>query len=205
LKKTVFPGLVLYALSSGLGLFLRPDPSGWHLILWLTGYLVLSLTVSYFSFFSRDRLNYFPFIVLGIILLNFFIQITGGSHSSLWPAYFLFAVMVATFSPLLQTYGTVCLIIVIEASNLLLSGQWQRERWPVYSGFVVSFAGLSIAIAHILHRTRKEAAQVKDAHERLIAHADALDPLAETNTLESLMDRRTTAVSAARERETTFN
>jgi diguanylate cyclase (GGDEF)-like protein len=75
----------------------------------------------------------------------------------------------------------------------------------VYAGFGASFSGLSIAIAHILHRTRKEAAQVKDAHERLIAHADALDPLAETNTLESLMDRRTTAVSAARERETTFN
>jgi len=205
LKKTVFPGLVLYTLSSSLGFFLRPDPSGWHLILWLTGYLILSLTVSFFSFFSRERLNYFPFIVLGIILLNFFIQITGGSHSSLWPAYFLFAVMVATFSPLIQTYGTVCLIIAIEASNLLLSGQWQPERWPVYAGFAVSFFGLSIAIAHILHRTRKEAAQVKDAHERLIAHADALDPLAETNTLESLMDRRTTAVSAARERETTFN
>ena len=205
MKRTVFPGLVLYTLSSGLGFFLRPDPSGWHLILWLTGYLILSLTVSYFSFFSRERLNYFPFIVLGIILLNFFIQITGGSHSSLWPAYFLFAVMVATFSPLIQTYGTVCLIIAIEASNLLLSGQWQPERWPVYAGFAVSFFGLSIAIAHILHRTRKEAAQVKDAHERLIAQADALDPLAETNTLESLMDRRTTAVSAARERETTFN
>jgi diguanylate cyclase (GGDEF)-like protein len=205
LKRTVFPGLVLYTLSSGLGLFLRPDPSSWHLIIWLTGYLVLSLTVSYVSFFSKDRLNYFPFIVLGIILLNFFIQITGGSHSSLWPAYFLFAVMVAAFSPLIQTYGTVCLIIAIEASNLLLSGQWQPERWPVYAGFGVSFFGLSIAIAHILHRTRKEAAQVKDAHERLIAHADALDPLAETNTLESLMDRRTTAVSAARERETTFN
>jgi ABC-type transport system involved in multi-copper enzyme maturation permease subunit len=57
LKKTVFPGLVLYTLSSGLGLFLRPDLSGWHLIIWLTGYLVLSLTVSYFSFFSRERLN----------------------------------------------------------------------------------------------------------------------------------------------------
>ena len=205
MKRTVFPGLVLYTLSSGLGLFLRPDPTSWHLIIWLTGYLVLALTVSYVSFFSRERLNYFPFIVLGIILLNFFIQITGGSHSTLWPAYFLFAVMVAAFSPLIQTYGTVCLIVAVEASNLLLSGQWQPERWPVYAGFGVSFSGLSIAIAHILHRTRKEAAQVKDAHERLIAHADALDPLAETNTLESLMDRRTTAVSAARERETTFN
>jgi diguanylate cyclase (GGDEF)-like protein len=205
LKKIVFPGLVLYTLSSGLGLFLRPDPSGWRLILWLTGYILLSLAIAYFYVFSTERLNYFPFIVLGIILLNFFVQITGGSHSSLWPAYFLFAVMVAAFSPLIQTYGTIFLIIAIEACNLFLSHQWQPERWPVYTGFVVSFAGLSIAIAHILHRTRKEAEQVKNAHERLIAHADALDPLAESNTLESLMDRRTTAVSAARERESTFN
>ena len=205
MKRIVFPGLVLYTLSSGLGFFLKPDPPGWHPILWLTGYLILALTVSYFSFFSKERLNYFPFIVLGIILLNFFVQITGGSHSSLWPAYFLFGVMIAAFSPLVQTYGMVCLTIAIEASNLFLSGQWQPERWPVYGGFVASFAGMSIAIAHIMHHTRKEAAQVKDAHERLIAHADALDPLAETNTLESLMDRRTTAVSAARERETSFN
>jgi diguanylate cyclase (GGDEF)-like protein len=205
LKKIVFPGLVLYTLSSGLGLFLRPDPSGWRLIIWLTGYILLSLAIAYISFFSKERLNYFPFIILGIILLNFFIQITGGSHSSLWPAYFLFAVMVAAFSPLIQTYGAICLIIAIEACNLYLSHQWQTERWPVYAGFVLSFAGLSIAIAHILHRTRIEAAQLKDAHERLIAHADALDPLAETNSLDALMDRRTTAVSAARERETTFN
>ncbi len=205
MRKIVFLGLVLYTLSSGLGLFLKPDPTGWHQILWLTGYLALALSVAYLSYFSKELLNYFPFIVLGIILLNYFVQITGGSHSTLWPAYFLFGVMVAAFSPLIQTYGMACLIIAIEASNIFLSDQWQPERWPVYVGFGLSFSGLSIAIAHIMHRTRKDAAQVKDAHERLIAHADALDPLAETNTLESLMDRQTTAVSAARDRETSFN
>jgi len=75
----------------------------------------------------------------------------------------------------------------------------------VYAGFGASFSGLSIAIAHIMHRTRKEAARLKDVHERLIAHADALDPLAETNTLASLMGTQTAAVSAALERETTFD
>ncbi len=205
MKKIIVPSLVLYTLSSGLGLFLAPDPSNLNLTLWLTGYLALALTVSYYSFFSKERLNFFPFIVLGVLLLNFFVQITGGSHSTLWPGYFLFAVMVAAFSPLRQTYGTICLILGIESSNLFLSGQWQPERWPVYAGFGASFSGLSIAIAHIMHRTRKEAAQVRDAHERLIAQADALDPLADTNTLESLMGRQTTAVSAARERELTFN
>jgi diguanylate cyclase (GGDEF)-like protein len=205
LNKIILAGLVLYPLSSGLGLFLGPNPSSLMMAIWLTGYAILALAVSYQSFFSHARLNFFPFIVLGAVLLNFFVQITGGSHSMLWPAYFIYTVMVAAFAPLIQTYGTVCLILGIESSNLFLSGQWQPARWPVYAGFGASLAGLSIAIAHIMHHIRKEAAQLKDVHERLIAHADALDPLAETNTLESLMDRQTTAVSAARERETTFD
>ncbi len=205
MRKFILAGLVLYPLSSGLGFFLGPHPSNLLVAFWLTGYIALALAVSYESLFSHERLNFFPFIVLGAVLLNFFVQITGGSHSSLWPAYFLFAVMVAAFAPLIQTYGTICLILGIEASNLFVSGQWQPERWPVYAGFGASLACLSIAIAHIMHHIRKEAAQLKDVHERLIAHADALDPLAETNTLESLMDRQTTAVSAARERETTFS
>ncbi len=205
MNKIILAGLVLYPLSSGLGFFLGPNPSNLYMALWLTGYIILALAVSFESLFSRSRLNLFPFIVLGAVLLNFFVQITGGSHSALWPAYFLFGVMVAAFAPLIQTYGTIGLILGIESSNLFLSGQWQPERWPVYAGFGASFSGLSIAIAHIMHRIRGEAAQLKDVHERLIAHADALDPFAETNTLESLMDRQTTAVSAARERETTFN
>lgn len=205
MNKIILAGLVLYTLSSGMGFFLGPDPSNLAMALWLTGYIVLALAVSYESFFSRERLNFFPFIVLGALLLNFFVQITGSSHSSLWPAYFLIGVMVAAFAPLIQAYGTIFLILGIEAANLFRSGQWQPERWPVYAGFGASFSGLSIAIAHIMHHIRKEASQLKDVHERLIAHADALDPLAETNTLESLMGRQTAAVSAALERETTFD
>ncbi len=205
MNKALLAGLVLYTLSSGLGLFLGPDPSIVLTAIWLTGYVLLALAVSYESYFSHERLNSFLFIVLGAVLLNFFVQITGGSHSSLWPAYFIFAVMVAAFAPLVQTYGTVCLILGIEASNLFHAGQWQPERWPVYAGFGASFSGLSIAIAHIMHRVRRESEELRDAHDRLIAHADALDPLAETNTLESLMDRQTTTVSAALERESTFN
>jgi transcriptional regulator with GAF, ATPase, and Fis domain len=113
--------------------------------------------------------------------------------------------MVAAFAPLIQAYGTILLILGIESANLVRSGQWQPERWPVYAGFGASFSALSIAIAHIMHHIRKEAAQLKDVHERLIAHADSLDPLAETDPLESLMGRQTAAVSAALERETTFN
>ncbi len=205
MKKVILPGLILYLLSSGLGLFLKPDPPGLHLTLWLTGFIVLALAVSYFSFFSKKTLNFFPFILLGIILLNFFVQITGGSYSPLWPAYIPFAIMVAVFSPLRQTYGTIFLILGIESSNLFLSGQWQTERWPVYAGFAASTSLLSIIIAHILNRTRREAALARDAHEKLIAKADAYDPLAETDKLESPVSRQAANVSAALERETRFN
>lgn len=205
MKKIILSGLVLYLLSSGLGLFLTPDPSSLRLALWLTGYIVLALAISYFSFFSKERLNFFPFIILGVILLNFFVQTTGGTRSTLWPAYFLFAVMVAVFSPLRHTYGTIFLVLGIESANLFLSDQWRPERWPVYAGFAASLSVLSIAIAHIMHRTRKEAAQARDAHERLIARADAYDPLAETDKLESFVSRQAANVSAALEREITFN
>ena len=205
MNKIILAGLVLYPLSSGLGFFLGPDPSNLHMTLWLAGYFMLAVAVSYESYFSTEPLNLFPFIVLGAVLLNFFVQISGGSHSLLWPAYFLFGVMIAAFAPLIQAYGMVCLVLGIESTNLLHAGQWQPGRWPVYAGFGAYFSGLSIAIAHIMHHTRTKSAQLKDAHEQLIAHAGALDPLAETSTLESLMGRQTAAVSAALERETTFN
>ena len=38
-----------------------------------------------------------------IILLNFFVQTTGGIHSFLWPAYFVLASIVAVFLPMGQT------------------------------------------------------------------------------------------------------
>jgi diguanylate cyclase (GGDEF)-like protein len=205
LKKVILLGLILYLISSGLGLFLKPDPSNLYRTLWLSGYVVLTLAVTYSFFFSKKRLKFFPFIVLGIILLNFLVQITGGISSSLWPVYFPFAVMVAVFSPLRHTYGTIFLILGIESANLFLSGQWKPERWPVYAGFAASLSILSIIIAHIMNRTRKEAALARDAHEILIAKADAYDPFAETDKLESLVSRQTANVSAALQREITFN
>ena len=99
MKKIIVPGLILYCIASGLGLFLHPNPSGLYLALWLTGYMSLALVVAYESFLSRERLNFFPFIVLGIIQLNFFVQITGGAQSSLWPVYFLFTVCLLYTSP----------------------------------------------------------------------------------------------------------
>ena len=134
MNKIILAGLVLYALSSGLGLFLGPGPSGLYLAIWLTGYIVLALAVFYESFFSRERINFLPFIVLGTVLLNFFVQITGGSHSSLWPIYFFFAVMVAAFAPLIQTYEMVFLILLIETSNLALSGRSAASSYRQSNG-----------------------------------------------------------------------
>jgi two-component system cell cycle response regulator len=205
LKKIILPGLIFYVISSGLGWFLKPDPSNLLRTFWLAGYVVLFLAVSYFSFFSKKRLNFFPFIILGVILLNFFVQISGGANSSLWPAYFLFSVLVAVFAPIRQSYGTIFLILGIESANLFLSGQWKPEQWPLYAGFAVSLTILSLVIAHIMHRTRKEVALARDAHERLIAKADAYDPFDDADKIESLVTRQTANVSAALQREITFN
>jgi diguanylate cyclase (GGDEF)-like protein len=217
LRKIILPGLVLYTLSSGLGLFLNPDPSGLLLTVWLSGYLLLALSVAYaslfFHSFTRDvhhRLPLFSpfyFIILGIILLNFFVQITGGVHSTLWPGYFLFAVLVAAFSPVWQTYATTCLIVAIEAANLFISRQWEAEKWPVYAGFGVALISVSAVISHIMHRTRGEKKQAEDKLEKLIEHADAIDPLADSDTIEALTEENQLAsnVKAARNREDAFS
>ena len=54
MKKIIFPGLVLYTLSSGLGLFLGPEPSNLLLTVWLSGYLLLALSVAYASLFHHS-------------------------------------------------------------------------------------------------------------------------------------------------------
>lgn len=208
MRKKILPGLlVLYCVSAGLGWFLGPGPSSLSLFSWLTGYLLLALAVAYSSFFSKERLNFFPFIVLGVLLLNFLVQVTGGVHSSLWPAYFLFAAVVAIFSPLRQTYAMTGLILSIESANLFISGQWETGKWPVYAGFGLSLLGVSAAISHIMHRTRQEADQFKDAHERLIEHADAINPLSDSTPIEALSEENRLAsnVKAARSREDAFD
>jgi two-component system cell cycle response regulator len=207
LKEFFLPGfLILYCISAGLGLFLGPDPSSLLMVCWIAGYAVLALAYSYTSFISKARLKFFPFIVLGIIELNFIEQVTGGARSVLWPAYFLFAAVVAAFSPLRQTYAMTALILGIEGANLLLSGQWDAGKWPVYAAFALPLSGMSAVISHIMQRTRREADRVKDVHERLLAHADGLDPLAGSGVLESLTaeNRLASNINAALERDDAF-
>ena len=206
MKKIFLPGLVLYCVSAGLGLFLRSGLSSPFLFPWIAGYLFLVFAVSYQALFSNEGRTAFPFIVLGVLQLNFLLQISGGFHSSLWPVYFLFAVLVAAFSPPRRTYATIGLILGIESCNLFVSGQGELEKWPFYAGFALSLIGVSVAISLIVRRTRREADQFKDAHEQLLARANAVDPLAGQSQLAMLTTeaRQASNVNAAIQREDAF-
>lgn len=209
MNKIVLPGLLLYIVSAGLGLFLGQDPSGPVLTFWLTGLLLLAYLYFYQSYFSPDPIQPFPLITLGVILLNFLVQVTGGINSLLWPAYFLFAVCIAGFSqqPLGRTYAVVGLILVIETANLLAPKNVPPFRWEVFAGYVLSLAGVSLTTAHIMHRIRAKEKQMRHAHEQLLAHAQAVDPLADKTRLPGLTreDRQAANIDAALKREVTFN
>ena len=206
MKRIFLPGLALYCVSAGLGLFLGSGLSSPFLFPWIAGYLFLVFAVSYHALFSKESRTAFPFIVLGVLQLNFLLQISGGFRSSLWPVYFLFAVLVAAFSPPRWTYATIGLILGIESCNLFISGQWDAGKWPVYTGFALSLIGVSVAISHIVRRARRETDQLKDAHEQLLARANAVDPLAGNSRLAVLTTeaRQASNVNAAIQREDAF-
>ncbi|HEX9137981.1 MAG TPA: hypothetical protein VF905_13700, partial [Nitrospirota bacterium] len=94
MRYIVVLGLVVYTILAGLGAFIESGLSSPFIMFWLVGYLLLTFSVTYTVYISPGRFNLFPLIVLGIILLNFLVQVTGGVHSSLFPAYFPFAAVV---------------------------------------------------------------------------------------------------------------
>ena len=208
MNKVLIPGLlVLYGFFAASGLFLGPEPSFPYQLAWLTGYLLIVLTVAYRSLFSDAPFRAFPFIVLGVLLLNFLVQLTGGVHSFLLPAYFVFVSVAGVFLPLLQTLATSAIILVIEGANLYLSGGPEPGQYPIYAGFTLSLAVVPAIISHIIHRTRREAAQAKDEHEKLLERADAIDPLDDTDTIGALTDESQLAsnVKASRSLEASFD
>ncbi len=205
MKKIVLPGLVLYTLSSGLGLFLIPGLSSSLLIPWLTGFVFLIFIVSYLTVFTQERSNGLAFLVLGIIGLNFLVQTTGGPGSPLFPLYFLLTAA-AALQHRTWAYPVTGLILGIEALNLVISGKGAPSRWNAYAGFAASLSGVAIITTHITHRMRTGEKAAKDSYEKLISDADAVDPLAGGTNVEALTDKRrqATNVSVAREREKTF-
>jgi diguanylate cyclase (GGDEF)-like protein len=209
LSRVSTPGLAVYCLIAGLGLFIDRGLTGPWLIPWIAGFLFLIFRLSYEAYIAPPPFRPFPFVVLGVILLNFLIQVSGGVHSVLWPAYFVYAVVIAAFQPPPRTYAMVAIILAIESANLYRSaGSLDlSDRWHVYAGFGISLVSVSAAASHIMQRTRREAEQARDAHERLLAHAEAVDPLAAPARLESLAPARRQAahLRTVIDREIDFN
>jgi two-component system cell cycle response regulator len=205
LRKILIPGLFVYFLLSGLGLFLRQGFSSPLFIPYVAGYLFLIFTASYFSLFSRERVQTDIFIGLGIIGLNLLVQVTGGAGSPLRPAYFLLAAA-ASFQPRLYAYSAVLLILGIDAAGVLMSPQNIPGRWQWYAGFALSLAGVVAVMTPFASRIQNQARVAREQFSRLIADANAVDPLAGDMKLDALSERnrQVSNVSSAVEREGAF-
>jgi two-component system, cell cycle response regulator len=205
-KKIVLSGLALYCIAAGLGFFLKPAPSSTVLAVWLAGFLFLVFSVAYQTLFTSDHNDGFSFTILAIIGLNFLIQLTGGSHSPIFPLYF-FLTSIASFQRRNWAYPVAGLIISIEALNIIISGQSDTSHWYSFGGFGVSLAGVAFITAYVTRQIRSEAKVAKDNYAKLISDADAVDPLAGGTNVEALTEkkRQVTYVSAAREREGAFS
>ena len=206
MRKLTASGLVLYVLIAGWGPFLTRDLSSNWVFAWITGYLLLLFIVAYEFVSSPIPLHPLPFrlAVLGVVFMNFIMQLTGGVHSSLWPAYYLFTAVFAALTRPGRALLMVLLLVCVEAANLLFAGRYDPGRAGAYAGFILSLAGVAVATSFLLGRVLKEADQARLSHERLIAHADALDPLGDAGKLETLMGTQRAAISAARDRDARF-
>ena len=204
MSRLLIPGLALFAIFSGSGLFLGPGLSGSFLYPWIAGYLCLIFTVSYLSLFTYKRPLFFELLILGIIGLNFIIQITGGQASPYHAVYFLLGAA-ATFQPRSRAYLLTALIIGIEAANLLRAGDLALH-WQGFSGFALSLAGMVLIITPYTGRIMRDAQRARDRYDRLIADANAVDPLADHMAVDALSEQRRQAVniSTAVEREGAF-
>jgi two-component system cell cycle response regulator len=206
LKKIIIPCLVLYGIASGSGLFLRPGLSGHLLIPWLAGFLFLAFTLSYAALFTKERPLGFFFIILGIIGVNFVIQVTGGSSSPAFPLYFLI-VTAAGIAHRHWAYPATGMILIVETLNLALAGNAGRTQWRSFAFFGAALAGVAVATAYSTHRIRMQAREAKAEYEKLISDANAVDPLAGGTNIEALNEKRRQAafVSVVREREGAFS
>jgi two-component system cell cycle response regulator len=205
LNKIVIPGLVLYSVVSGLGLFLGPGLSSNLLIPWLTGFAFLLFIISYRALFSHERPLIFEYLMLGIIAVNFVIQITGGAGSPFIGAYFLLAAAAAFQSRRHASY-LVAIMIAIEAANLIIAGQISLHQWLSFGGFAISLAGVVIIIALFTSRVKDHARIARERYQKLLADAHAVDPLASDIKTDALSEesRQATNISTAVEREGAF-
>jgi two-component system cell cycle response regulator len=206
LRKILIPGMILYTVAAGLGLFLRPDPSSHLLIPWIAGYFFLALTLSYKALFDKKHSAELYFFILAVIGINFLIQITGGEHSPVFPFYFILA-SAAAMRHRNQAYTVGVLILTLEAFNLLAAGKGSRGEWYQFAGFAASLSGLTIITSSITKRIRSQAKEAKDSYAKLISDAEAVDPLAGGSKVEALTEKRrkATHINVVREREGAFS
>ena len=212
MRRIVAPGLALYCLVAGWAPFLRLGPSTAWLYPWIAGYLFLFILVAYEAYVSppsSSPVYYVPFrfVVLGIVLLNFAVQVTGGAGSMVLSVYFLFAMFAAAHSRPWKAYGMASLIVAIEAANLFLVGRADHSRLYSFAGFSISLVGVSAAASHLVHRNRSRAEQALLARDNLIAHAASIDPRTDPGHLESLTPahRQATHLRTVLQREIDFN
>ncbi|MDA8099063.1 MAG: diguanylate cyclase [Nitrospiraceae bacterium] len=209
MRRLVTAGLIVYTFLAAAGLFLESGISSSWFFPWVAGYLFLLLWCTYDFVFTGTPLYPLPFsfIVLGVVLLNFVIQLAGETHASLWPAYFVLAVVFSSLSRLPQALSMVLLVIAIESANLYVGRQFDPAQWDKYAGYPVALAGVSMATSSIIRQRLREEDRVRDAHERLIKGADAVDPFAVTGELQSLSTdhRRAVHLQSVQQREITFN
>jgi diguanylate cyclase (GGDEF)-like protein len=210
LRKFVDLCLGVYAVISCLGLFVKPGLSGSGLSLvalycWIAGYLFLVFRISYEFVFSDRPILPVPFrlVALGVVFMNFIMQLTGGAHSTLWSAYYLFTVVFAALSRPAQAALMVFAISTVELISLFITGQFDAARWHTYAGFGLSLAGISLATSFIMNYVQTQADQAKDAHDRLIEKAEAVNPLNDPAKLELLMpeSRQAANLRTAQDRE----
>ena len=205
-KKLILPGLVVYLLLSGLGLFLRSGSTSPFFIPYLVGLLVLIAIALSLSLFSSRTVPRPVYLGFGIIAMNLLIQLSGGGNSPVIPAYFLLAALAAFYLTPRYAFASIAAILGIEAGNLLLSGTTNTAAWLKYGGFALTLAGVTGMLIPITRRIRKEAHRAHEKYERLLADAEAMDPLAAGKRLSAMAkeDRQAANVSAAVEREGAF-
>ncbi len=80
------------------------------------------------------------------------------------------------------------------------------RAWQAYAGFAVPFTALLFIIAPAISSARSRALAWQDQYERLLADADAIDPLAGGLSIEALSEqhRQAANISVAVEREGAF-
>lgn len=205
MKKILPFGLILYTAFSCMGLFSAAGLSSPFLIPYLIGYLILLFMASYAALFTDSRPPAYAFFWLAGIGINLVVQLSGGPAS---PARFLYIPLVAgsVFLSHVQAYGLTVIVLIMEAANLY-AGNAGKSEWLSFSGFGSSLAVMVAFAAPAVERIKREARFSGERYRKLIADAQAVDPLSVKSGIAVLSAEMLQAanISSAVERDGSFN